>query len=263
MITSGLEGIASIVLLLVLLVTAVQVGQRLSVRMRSSGEDVSKGTSTIEGGVLGLLGLIIAFVFFNSKTRLEERLDVVLAEINALGTAYDQSKMLPEPGRNEIQGLLQSYAHAKRRLFNSHDARSQQNRDFIRARELYGRLWTDYVEICKSFDPEYCASTILPNVTRLRETTLHQLVQRQTHTSRETILLVIFLCTAGAGLCGFSLGSHRPRHIRLHKIVYLGSLMATYLTIIDLEYPRWGTVQIQTVIEPAFDELAHRMQMPT
>lgn len=55
------------------------------------------------------------------------------------------------------------------------------------------------------------------------------------------------------------MAAHRPAHVHVHKVAYLLALGATYYTIVDLEYPRWGLVTINPAVNVALEELGRRM----
>jgi hypothetical protein len=258
MMTSLSEGYASLILLVVLLFVAIHVGHRLGTKVRRARGDVTKGTNTIDTFILGLLALILAFVFLTSETRFERRVDVATAQVNAIATAYDQSKALPEPARSEIQGLLRQYAVAQRGVFKTHEDRWYESPAYVQAVDLQWRIWNRYVQLCGSLSVDYC-TMLLPGITRLHEVSLHQLVQRQTHSTRGVFLLVIVLSTCGAGLCGFSLAAHGPKRMRAHKAAYVIGLIATFWVIFDLEYLRHGTIQMFEPLRPAYDKLYERM----
>ena len=62
---------------------AVEIGRWFGVRARSQGRG---SVSTLEGSILGLLALIIAFTFAVALSRFEARREEVLNEANAIAT---------------------------------------------------------------------------------------------------------------------------------------------------------------------------------
>jgi hypothetical protein len=89
--------------LMALLVLAAQVGYRTGAKPAFTMSDVGKShLSTIFGGILGLLALLLGFTFAMSLSRYEHRKQLVTQEANALGTAYLRSQLLPEPEKKEV-----------------------------------------------------------------------------------------------------------------------------------------------------------------
>jgi hypothetical protein len=97
-------------LLLALLMTATEIGFRRGRAVRSAVEDPAKSHYwTLQAGVMGLLALLLAFTFSMSVTRYETRRITLIDEVNAIGTAYLRSRLLPEPFRSEVAKLIVEY----------------------------------------------------------------------------------------------------------------------------------------------------------
>lgn len=200
MLESFFEGMLILVLLLVGLVIAIQIGQHAGCKARAAGLDVAKGTGTVEGGVLGLLGLILAFTFFNQETRFEQRINLVIDQVNAMATAYDQTLQLPEPARVEIRALLRSYKDAYREAFHTRDFDEQDDPLRKRGVELYREIWAKATAACEDVDPEYCSNLLLPSIIELERVAMAMLVARQTHSPWVVMALVWILSVCGASV---------------------------------------------------------------
>jgi hypothetical protein len=100
--------------LLVLLLLAVEVGVRLGARARAwrKGQGIAE-LGPIQGSVLGLLGLLLAFTYSLAAGRYDARRELVIREANAIGTAYLRAGLLPEPRRGEIQAILRQYVESR------------------------------------------------------------------------------------------------------------------------------------------------------
>jgi len=74
------------VVLFLAIVTSGKWGHRLGCRVRNiHGHDLS--TSTADAAILSLLGLLIAFTFSSAYARYESRRQLIVEEVNAIGTA--------------------------------------------------------------------------------------------------------------------------------------------------------------------------------
>jgi hypothetical protein len=61
------------------------------------------------GGVMALLGLLLAFSFGMVLDRYETRRQIAIDEANAIGTAYLRSQFLDEPYRSQLSRVLVDY----------------------------------------------------------------------------------------------------------------------------------------------------------
>ena len=85
---------------------ATEIGRQLGLlAARRKRENIS----TIEGAVLGLLALLIAFTFSMALSLFEARRDALLNEANAVGTTALRARLLPAPYNTECLKLLREY----------------------------------------------------------------------------------------------------------------------------------------------------------
>ena len=74
---------------------ASEFGWRLGIRTKGHG--ANGNISALEQSLLGLLALIIGFIFLMALMRFEARREAVLNEANAIGTTALRARLLPEP----------------------------------------------------------------------------------------------------------------------------------------------------------------------
>src|SRR5262252_8180189 len=77
------------------MLTLLEVGRRIGVR-RLERDPEGLHAGTIEGSVLALLGLLLAFTISGAGSRLDARRQLIIEETNAIGTAYLRLDMLPD-----------------------------------------------------------------------------------------------------------------------------------------------------------------------
>ena len=102
------------------------VGNHLGRRRRGSGLDAAQ--LGVQGRLLGLLGLLLAFSFATAAGRFADRQELTLQESNAIGTAYLRADLLPPPHADALRAALKSYVAARIAFY---DAGS--NPDAVRA----------------------------------------------------------------------------------------------------------------------------------
>lgn len=76
------------IILFVIIIIANEIGMRLGeYKQGQSNSDIKSQTTAIQGGILGLLALILGFTFNMSIQRFDNRAAAEVAEANAIGTA--------------------------------------------------------------------------------------------------------------------------------------------------------------------------------
>jgi hypothetical protein len=64
---------------------------------------------TIVGGTLALLGFMLAFTFGFTASRFDSKKQLLLDEVNSIGTTFLRAGFLPEPHCTEVRGLIRKY----------------------------------------------------------------------------------------------------------------------------------------------------------
>jgi hypothetical protein len=65
--------------------------------------------NTIVGATLALLGFMLAFIFGFTASRYDSRKQLLLDDVNSIGTTYLRAGLLPEPHCSEVRGLIRKY----------------------------------------------------------------------------------------------------------------------------------------------------------
>jgi hypothetical protein len=109
-------GFAIFVILCLVALAGFKVGRH---RARNLGEQDSKDQEiggVVLGGMLGMLGLVLAFTYGFNLTRYETRRSAVVAEANDAGTVFLRASLLPSAERREMQQAILRYTRT--RLFH-------------------------------------------------------------------------------------------------------------------------------------------------
>ena len=87
------------------IVAGVAIGRLL----RTGETEQRESAGVVQGALLGLVGLLLAFGLSMSVARYDARRSIVVQEANSLGTTYLRAQLLDEPMRTESMGVLRRY----------------------------------------------------------------------------------------------------------------------------------------------------------
>jgi hypothetical protein len=96
-------------LLFGVLLGATALGIYFGHRVRHLSDDLEAPFGILQGALLGLVGLILAFGLSLAVTRYQDRRENVVTVANAIGTTYLRAQTLPEPVRSRSLSLLIDY----------------------------------------------------------------------------------------------------------------------------------------------------------
>jgi hypothetical protein len=92
------------------------LGLLLGIYLRRHSETLREPFGALQGALLGLVGLILAFGLTLAVGRYEARRAAVVDDANAIGTTYLRAQMLSEPVRSRSLALLVGYTDSSIRL---------------------------------------------------------------------------------------------------------------------------------------------------
>ena len=104
------------VILTTIVFGATAVGLLLGRRVRHLSESLREPFGVLQGALLGVVGLILAFGLSLAVTRYENRRAAVVDEANAIGTTFLRAQTLREPVRSRSLAHLRDYADVSIRL---------------------------------------------------------------------------------------------------------------------------------------------------
>jgi hypothetical protein len=130
-----------------LLLVATELGFRRGRVIRGTLEDPAKSElTTLQGAMVGLLALLLAFSFAMAESRFETRRQLVLEEANAIGTTYLRSQALAEPYQTKVVTLLREYVANRLKYYAAGIAPEKLDEDNQQTDQLQKQLWSQAMD---------------------------------------------------------------------------------------------------------------------
>ncbi|MFI5322916.1 MAG: hypothetical protein ACHQ6U_05165 [Thermodesulfobacteriota bacterium] len=95
------------------------------------------------GSTLGLLAFMLAFTFGITASRFDTRKQLLLDEVNAIGTAFLRTDFLVEPYRTEIRKLFRDYVDLRPKWVNEPEKLEELVAEL---EEIQDKIWSRAVE---------------------------------------------------------------------------------------------------------------------
>jgi hypothetical protein len=229
-----------------LILGATGLGIFLGHRVRHLSDSLKEPFGILQGALLGVVGLLLAFGLSLAVTRYEDRRANVVTEANAIGTTYLRAQTLEEPQRTRSMNQLVHYTRSAVRLSDEvpgTDAAAAQ-----RARELkiQDGLWSDAAEALKRSPTD--------SAPRLYVETLNEMFDGET--ARVAALgnrvptAVLVLEVLGAALALGLLAAYLAILGRGVLAVTLASVLVAFLLLVtaDLDRPTRGMIQVPDTV---------------
>jgi hypothetical protein len=236
-----LEEAALAVGLLALLLATLECGYRAGQREARDVHPVAGSQiGMIQGAVLGLLGLLLAFSFAAAGTRFIERQDLITQEANAIGTAYLRTDLLEEPQASDLRVALRRYT--EHRIAASGHLRG--GLTSVAAEEVE-RLHADIWKAASAgvAARPAVALAVLNPVNEVIDLHTTRVAAGRRHLPLPVTVLLVTCSVLAIGVIGYGngLGGERAGPLTIPLAILIGS--ALWITI-DLDRPRAGLIRL-------------------
>jgi hypothetical protein len=241
--------------LLVAMLVAAEIGRRLGRREAANhAGNLAKGTGPAEAAVFALLGLMLAFTFSGAASRFEARRHLITEEANAIGTAYLRVDLLPEDARPGIQALFHRYLDVREATYRNVEDQAATAARLAEGNELQREIWKRCVAAAlRPGAPPQAAIVLLPALNAMIDITATRVMASRNHPPLIAYLLLSGLALVGALFVGYGTSINERRNW-LHNLLFTAILALTIYVIVDLEFPRFGLIRVDSA-DVAFDEL--------
>jgi hypothetical protein len=215
-------------------------GQRSSAR---TTPEIHSHVATVEGALLGLLALLLGFAFSMAMTRFEHRKQVVVEEVNDLGTTYLRAHLLPERRRATCVTLLEEYVQSRIDFL-------QAGRDQVRYRQalettqrLQVQLWAEAVAAAREDSNEVTTGYFIESLNNLIDDHTKRSFAMENHVPEVILHLLMLVATLTIAVTGYSSGL-RGKRLKALRVILVLLIAATLIVVIDLDRPRRGLIQV-------------------
>ena len=243
-------GLALLPLLMAGVLLAYEAGYRIGRWAGPADEAFEKQFSVIRGATLALVGFLVAFGFSGAATRYVDRLDVIVKEANALGTAYLRADTLKQPSRDTLKEVLRQYTADRLELLKTKHPASTASR-LERASSFHSRMWE--IALHGSEGHPQAMLLVLPALNDVIDLHTIHLSAARRHIPVPILIMLIASCALALGLAGFGNGQGGRRFPILNFVYGVILASALWMTI-DLDHARQGFIQASTA--PLIDAMA-------
>jgi hypothetical protein len=191
----------------------------------------------IVSAVLGLLALLLSFTLSLAIDRFDARRLLVLEDANAIGTAYLQAQLLPEPHRGRMSDLLIRYTDNRLALG---EAKPGEVGPLLKTNDtLLTELWAATSAAFDSIKDLDFSSAYIDSVNHVIDLDASRKTARLARVPAEVFVVLFIYLVTTAGVLGYVLRGFRGQ---LAAGFLLALLTLSLLLIVDVDRPTHGGV---------------------
>ncbi|WP_194851195.1 bestrophin-like domain [Nonlabens antarcticus] len=212
---------------------------------RKTDEDAKSQSSSIQGGIIGMLALIIGFTFSMSVARYDNRAAAEVAEANAIGTTMLRTELLPGPDDRAADSLMSLYIdHRVESVKTDVTDEKIRKQQLDRTSDLQSQIWRVGIRAAEKAPNPVTTGYFVTSVNDMIDAQgkRNDILQRSVPATIYYLMFVIFIFASV--LTGYvsGLGKRNPRV----PAIIMGFLISLMIfVIIDLDRPRRGMIAVK------------------
>jgi hypothetical protein len=221
-------------------IVAHEFGFWLGSQIRGADEPFDRELALVRASTAAVVAFLIGFAFSGAASRFTARVDVIVKEANALGTAYLRADTIAEPQRGELKAALREYTADRVQLLSG-ERRDQIEPLLAKVSGLHERMWGSAIKATK--DNALLMALVLPPINEVIDLHSTHLAMARRHLPFPLMAALMGRAAIGVGLLGFGNG-RAGRRFSLLDSVYGAVLAAALWMTIDLDYPSIGSIAL-------------------
>lgn len=224
-----------------------------------STQPSSESAGAVTGALFALLGLLLAFTFSGAYARYDARRQLIVQEVNSIGTAYLRLDLLPQESQPSLREDFRKYTKSRALFYE----KLQQGRQEVRAElahttELQQTLWSKAITASSGAENQSARMLLIPALNEMIDIVTTRLVAIQTHPPLLIFLALAIIACACAGMTNYraSISGESPL---FYNLMFSIIIALTVYLILDIEYPRFGFIRLDE-FNQLFTNLAESMK---
>jgi hypothetical protein len=229
-------------LVFILIIFAYWFGHKVrKVAIRKDPEHTTIDVKTINGMLIGLLGLLLAFTFSMSNSRFDDRRHLIIEEANIIGTTILRTDVYPDSLRTLLRSTLKDYVESRVAFYNAGMDIPKVMAEYQASQALSAKVWRIAIDYAKKDDATTRTSQLIPSINQMIDIASTRLAAGE-GTIPDSIMYFLFaLCGCVAFLLGYD---HNGKFDWIVIVGFSVTLSATVFTIVDLDRPRSGLIDM-------------------
>jgi hypothetical protein len=191
------------------------------------------------------MGLLIAFTFSSAAARIDTRRQLIVAEANAIGTAWLRLDLLPADAQPELRELFRRYLDARLAVYRQLPDFAAARAELDKGNTIQGGIWSRATKACQ-ITPTVLTAQLLPALNEMFDRAAERTAAIQIHQPTIIFLMLGVLALMCALLAGYAMAGGKSRSW-IHIIGFALVLAMTVYVILDLEFPRAGMIRIDSL----------------
>lgn len=235
--------IAGVLLLTLLLV--IEAGYRIGNAANGAVDAAAASQiNSIQGSILGILALILAFTFSLALQRYSSRSEAIVNESNAIGTAYLRVQLLPKSVRDEVQQLMVDYLDRRVQACSVTLADDDERKLLVAAAgDTAAAVWRLVMQAAAEDPNPVTTGLFIQAFNSMLDALGLRDAELERHVPEPVLMLLYLTFVLTGAIVGYASGVAGHR-VSFATYIMVGLIVVLVFTIVDLDRPRRGLIQV-------------------
>ena len=225
-----------------ILLAALETGYRAGLHQSEKFKGGEAGDENLVlTSVLALLGFILAFTFSSGINHYQLRKQAVVAEANAIGTAFLRADLQADPGRTELKKALLEYARARAVQPGTAYTKEKVEEVIKNSTRAKDAIWLALKQVLQQKEPGPMEVSLVAAINKVIDYHTIRIMAIFDKLPPIIIWLVVFISSSALAVAGFNAGI-KGRINRWRLSIFALVLSSVMLVIQDFDRPISGFI---------------------
>ena len=206
------------------------------------GEEPASSGS-LEGSLLGLTALLLAFTFGMASSKFDSRRQVVIEEANNIGTAVLRCNLYPDSVRSALLSDFRKYVSARVAYFDADIDEDKIRSSLHDAQNISANIWDRVASLSNDNDYRVRSELMIPALNSMIDIVTTRESARIATVPQIIFWVLFILVLVSAFLAGYGTKSNRKNDIM--TICFAVMTTITIYLVLELDRPRSGIINIK------------------
>ena len=219
-----------------------EVGRRIARRRAAHDPDGAwHGTGVVDAAIFGLFGLVIAFTFSGAASRFDTRRNLIVDEVNAIGTAYLRLDILPVEAQPGLRDSFRRYLDSRIQVYRKYPDGAAVAAELENVKRVEGEIWTRALAAERDSAP--AARLLLPALNSMFDISTKRTMAMNMHPPTAIYAMLFGLALIASMIAGYGMARAESR-AWFHVIGFAAVIAIVAYVVLDIEHPRVGFIRI-------------------
>ncbi len=213
-------------------------------RNKKNITEYNTGLGPIEGALLGLLSLLLAFTFNLSADRYDARRQTIIDEANNIGTALLRANLYPDSVKNLLKTDFKQYIEARINYYDVGNDEDKIQAALNQSSFISQKIWNNIAALSQKPENVLRSQQMIPAMNSMIDITTVRDDKRIAYVPNSILNLLFILCLVSAFIIGYGRKEKKTDWILLCCFILM--ITVTVYLILDLDQGRSGIITMDT-----------------